>query len=109
MKINLIRLSNSLDPKAPYLKDSENFINDLNNELFDYDIELVNNENRRGFGYKYTIRKDDTGNSYSGFVTDFETETTSNFDEDNDGAAFYIEAMEEYQTSVPVTFTVIFE
>lgn len=44
MKINLIRLSNSLDPKAPYLKDSENFINDLNNELFDYDIELVNNE-----------------------------------------------------------------
>lgn len=73
---------------------------------------LIINDNRRGFSYKYTISEssdENQKNSYSGFVTDFETETTSNFDEDNDGAAFYIEAMEEYQTSVPVTFTVIFE
>lgn len=73
---------------------------------------LIVNDNRRGFSYKYTISEssdENQKNSYSGFVTDFETDTTSNFHEDNDGAAFYIEAMEEYQTSVPVTFTVIFE
>lgn len=43
MKINLIRFSNSLDPNASYLSDSEQFIEDLNNELFDDDIELVSN------------------------------------------------------------------
>ena len=69
--------------------------------------ELVNNENRRGFGYKYTIRKDDTGNSYSGFVTDFDTEKTTSFDEKNEGEKFFVEASEEYDASETVVFTVI--
>lgn len=43
MKINLIRLSNSLDPNASFKKDSDQFIEDINNELFDDDIELVEN------------------------------------------------------------------
>ena len=43
MKINLIRYSNSLDPNANYLKDSNQFIEDINNELFDDDIELIEN------------------------------------------------------------------
>jgi len=43
MKINLIRFANNLDIDAPYLKDSEQFINDINNELFDEEIELVEN------------------------------------------------------------------
>ena len=42
MKINLIRLSNSLDPKATFKKDDDEFIEEINNELFDDDIELVN-------------------------------------------------------------------
>lgn len=41
MKINLIRFSNSLDPNATFKKDSDQFIEDINNELFDDDIELV--------------------------------------------------------------------
>ena len=41
MKINLIRYANSLDPAAPYLKDSEQFLEDINNELFEDDLELV--------------------------------------------------------------------
>ena len=39
MKINLIRLSNSLDPNATFKKDDDQFIEDLNNELFEDDIE----------------------------------------------------------------------
>ena len=41
MKINLIRYANSMDPNAPYLKDSEQFLEDINNELFEDDLELV--------------------------------------------------------------------
>ena len=41
MKINLVRLSNSLDPTANFKKDDDQFIEDLNNELFDDDIELI--------------------------------------------------------------------
>ena len=41
MKINLIRLSNSLDPNANFKKDDDQFIEDINNELFEDDIELV--------------------------------------------------------------------
>lgn len=41
MKINLIRFSNSLDPNATFRSDSEQFLEDINNELFDDDIELV--------------------------------------------------------------------
>ena len=44
MKINLVRLSNSLDPKATFKKDDDEFIEELNNELFDDDIELVEDE-----------------------------------------------------------------
>ena len=45
MKINLIRLSNSLDPNATFKKEDDQFIEDLNNELFEEDIELVENDN----------------------------------------------------------------
>ena len=41
MKINLLRLSNSLDPNATFKKEDDQFIEDLNNELFEDDIELV--------------------------------------------------------------------
>ena len=41
MKINLIRYSNSLDPNATFLEDSNRFIEDINNELFEDDLELV--------------------------------------------------------------------
>ena len=41
MKINLIRFSNSLDPNATFKEDSEAFLEDINNELFDDDIELI--------------------------------------------------------------------
>lgn len=44
MKINLIRLSNSLDPNATFKKEDDRFIEDLNNELFEDDIELVSND-----------------------------------------------------------------
>ena len=45
MKINLVRLSNSLDPNATFKKEDDQFIEDLNNELFEEDIELVENDN----------------------------------------------------------------
>ena len=41
MKIKLLRLSNSLDPNATFKKEDDQFIEDLNNELFEDDIELV--------------------------------------------------------------------
>lgn len=44
MKINVIRLSNSLDPNASFKKDGDNFIDEINNELFDKDYELVEND-----------------------------------------------------------------
>ena len=43
MKINVIRLSNSLDPKADFRKEGNAFLEDINNELFDQDFELVEN------------------------------------------------------------------
>ena len=49
MKINLIRLSNSLDPNATFKKEDDRFIEDLNNELFDDDIELVSDETKSPF------------------------------------------------------------
>ena len=45
MKINLIRLASSIDPNKPYLKDSEEFIAEINNELFEYDLEVASNIN----------------------------------------------------------------
>ena len=44
MKINVIRLSNSLDPNASFKKDGDAFIDEINNELFDKDYELVEND-----------------------------------------------------------------
>ena len=41
MKINLLRLSNSLDPNASFKNEDDQFIEEINNELFDDDIELV--------------------------------------------------------------------
>ena len=40
MKINVISLSNSLDPKADFKKDGNAFLDEINNELFDQDFEL---------------------------------------------------------------------
>ena len=64
MKINLIRFANSLDPEAPYLKDSENFINDVNNELFDEDIVLEENASDAVFSALFI----ETGGSEQKFV-----------------------------------------
>lgn len=66
MKINLIRYANSLDPNAPYLKDSEQFIEDINNELFEDDLELVE-------GAKdpiYSVIFIETGGSEQKFIKD---------------------------------------
>lgn len=63
MKINLIRLANSIDPKTPYLKDSEMFIEDVNNELFEYGHELVNNAKTAQFSIIFI----ETGGSESKF------------------------------------------
>ena len=66
MKINLIRYANSLDPAAPYLKDSEQFLEDINNELFEDDLELVE-------GIEdpiYSIIFIETGGSEQKFVLD---------------------------------------
>ena len=64
MKINLIRLSNSLDPNATFKKEDDQFIEELNNELFDYDIELVSDEKDS----KYSIVFIETGGSEQHFV-----------------------------------------
>ena len=63
MKINLIRFANSLDPLAPYKKDSEQFIEDINNELFDDDIELV-----EGIDSPVSIIFIETGGSEQKFI-----------------------------------------
>lgn len=44
MNINLIRLSNSLDPNANFKKADDDFINEINNELFEEDLQLVEGE-----------------------------------------------------------------
>ena len=44
MKINVVRLANSLDPHASFRKDGDAFIDEINNELFDKDYELVENQ-----------------------------------------------------------------
>lgn len=69
MKINLIRYANSLDPNATYHQDSERFIEDVNNELFDDDIELVDDlENS-----SYSIIFIETGGSEQKFIKDVDT------------------------------------
>jgi len=69
MKINLIRLANTIDPKAPYLKDSEQFLEDLNNELFDFDLELVENEKDTQFSVIFI----ETGGSETKFKEIYQT------------------------------------
>ena len=64
MKINLIRFANSLDPSNSYLKDSEMFIEDLNNELFEDDIELVTNDASAAFSMCFI----ETGGSEQSFI-----------------------------------------
>ena len=44
MKINVIRLSNSLDPHTSFKKEGDAFLEEINNELFDNDFELVEND-----------------------------------------------------------------
>ena len=41
MKINVIRLSNSLYPNASFKAEGDQFLDDINNELFDQDFELA--------------------------------------------------------------------
>ena len=68
MKINLIRYANSMDPNAPYLKDSEAFIEDINNELFDEDYELVENTSESPLNIIFI----ETGGSEQSFIKDYE-------------------------------------
>ena len=68
MKINLIRYANSLDPNATYLSDSENFINEINDELFDEDLELVMNAKDANFSIIFI----ETGGSEQKFVKEFD-------------------------------------
>ena len=64
MKINVIRLSNSLDPNASYKKDGDAFIEEINNELFDKDYELVENDESALFNIIFI----ETGGSEQKFV-----------------------------------------
>ena len=64
MKINLIRLSNSLDPNATFKKEDDQFIEDLNNELFEDDISLVSNDKEAKFSFLFI----ETGGSEQHFV-----------------------------------------
>jgi L-fucose isomerase-like protein len=64
MKINVIRLSNSLDPNASFKKDGDAFIDEINNELFDKDYELVENDESALFNVIFI----ETGGSEQHFV-----------------------------------------
>ena len=64
MKINVIRLSNSLDPHASFKKEGDAFIDEINNELFDKDYELVENDDSALFNVLFI----ETGGSEQHFV-----------------------------------------
>lgn len=64
MKINVIRLSNSLDPNASFKKEGDAFIEELNNELFDKDYELVENDESALFNVIFI----ETGGSEQHFI-----------------------------------------
>lgn len=64
MNINLIRLSNSLDPNANFKKADDDFINEINNELFEEDLLLVENDKKA----KATVVFIETGGSEQHFV-----------------------------------------
>ena len=63
MKYNLIRLSNSLDPHATFKKEDDEFIANINNELYDDDITLVENSEER-----FNIIFVETGGSEQHFI-----------------------------------------
>ena len=63
MKVNLIRLSNSLDPNANFKKEDDLFIEEINNELFEDDLELVEDPS-----IPYSIVFIETGGSEQHFV-----------------------------------------
>ena len=63
MKINLIRLSNSLDPNASFKQEDDQFIEEINNELFEEDIELVEDPSS-----PYSIVFIETGGAEQHFV-----------------------------------------
>ena len=65
MKINVIRLSNSLDPNASFRKDGDAFLNEINNELFDKDFELVEDAEDEAL---YTVIFVETGGAEQHFV-----------------------------------------
>ena len=64
MKINVIRLANSLDPNASFKKEGDAFIDELNNELFDKDYELVENDESALFNVIFI----ETGGSEQHFI-----------------------------------------
>lgn len=64
MKINVIRLSNSLDPNASFKKEGDAFIDELNNELFDKDYELVEGNDSALFNVIFI----ETGGSEQHFI-----------------------------------------
>ena len=65
MKIKLNRYSNCLDPNASYLQDSEEFLDELNNELFDDDLQLDEDGDS-----PYSIIFIETGGSEQKFIVD---------------------------------------
>ena len=68
MKINLIRFSNSLDPNDSYKKDSDQFLEDINNDLFDDDLEIVENADE----YAWSMIFIETGGSEQKFILEEE-------------------------------------
>lgn len=65
MKINVIRLSNSLDPNASFKKEGDQFLDDINNELFDQDFELVENQESEAL---FSVLFIETGGSEQKFI-----------------------------------------
>ena len=65
MKINVIRLANSLDPNASFKRDGNQFLDDINNELFDQDFELVENKEEEAL---FSVIFIETGGSEQKFI-----------------------------------------
>ena len=65
MKINVIRLSNSLDPNANFKKDGDAFLEEINNELFDDDFSLVENDEENAL---FSVVFIETGGAEQKFV-----------------------------------------
>ena len=66
MKIKLVKYANSLDPNASFVKDSNDFIDEINNELFEDDLELSVSEGET----PYSIVFIETGGSEQKFIHD---------------------------------------